>query len=1524
MIKRNLAKIVSIIALIALSIVFATMSQKTSFGADIEEKAILEGATNKYINYELDNGKNGTLVQYQLRTGVEYGNEFSPIKNSELNVSLNQIDNKYPYDVRVIFLQTKVTNGNMQSLGQNYTYDVNTGLVTIKINNENENGEPIYNQKPTKEDRDEFLIMAYYDTYTQENLERELSCNVEYKATLFTDDNRQISGTGNINQKVTNNIGELTSITTDTSEIYNGYIKSNIVNGTSYNTEYTEKNQIVISKKDVQQKIKIYEENTFVNLNDIYYKTTKFQKNDILNLLGEEGKIEVFDANNNIISTIDKNTEFDENGEFVITYNEGINSIYIKTSDIINEGVLRFENEKYIKSDNNNLDDKEIISKMTVIGIKEETGVISKEDTLGTNTETLNLNTDENDKEEETIIVEKETYNNQKENVIEIKDSVTNISLSVDNANWSNEGQNSVNLTVSLDSTEIKYNLYRDPTIRIDLPKEVEKVILGNSQLVYGNGLTLGEVYTKSNEDGTISIFALINGMQEKYLENNIGLSTTLTIPMDIMIRKDIENSFDSTINMVYTNEYTGEQGEINQNIKIQAYIGSQQNVNNQEDENKFNIEEILEEKHDEIIQDVMMQNVDASEYGLEVKIEPYKGDQDKILQNGDILYPGEYITYKITYTSKKNIEDLKFKLTIPEGLTYGKLNATFDEMVEGTYEYEFFENQREIEINAGSINAGTKYISHIDCRVDDLPEVENSKDIETTIKTIINNQEVNEVKNNYKIERGEAKIFIAPRLEGYFGEWYYGIDIELPKEKTATIKLVFPEEVKIEQSTIDEGQSFVYPVESDFEGISDYEYQFGTDETTGRDFVTINTFYGGHLKLGVYIKILDESKIIESYRESLKTSKSDEDYNMRAYATMEVDGKTYYSNEGKSKRKTYEAKISMTSENEGEEVEVGGEINYNINIKALSAEVDNIKAININIIDYLPEYLDINSVTYEYFDLITDDDENGAGNPTGFSEKKTETLTEFYKSTDLEGNILPDINLQTWIPEGEEINISIKTTAKNVFTRTEIENSATIQDKQIETGENESAEKYIEPQTSNIVKHIIVPKEDDIEEPDDPDTPIDPDNPDNPDNPDDPDVPVDPEDPNAKYDVSGVVWEDSNGDGERQSTEELLSGIQVLLVDLNDLANVKAQTTTNNGRYTFEELEQAKYLVIFKYNTILYQLTEFKKNGVSENVNSDATEQTITLDGQKVDVAVTDEINLLSDENNIDIGLISKDSYDLKLDKYITNVTVTTVNGTKQYSYDNTKLGKVEIRAKELNGAEVTVKYKIVITNEGKTSATVKEIYDYLPNGLDFSINENSSWVESNGILINKSLSGQTIREGESKEVTLTLTKTMNEGNTGTFKNAAEIGKVSDTEIGIDDVDSTPGNKNVYEDDYSEAELIISVGTGISTYITLTLVVILIVAIIMVLIIKFKISPKKLGIFIGILMVVGITSTSQVYAASPPSSTSFTYIKTHTFTGGPQGVGGHCNNYYLRAAGTGCRHYRVWFCTILFFRINK
>ena len=120
----------------------------------------------------------------------------------------------------------------------------------------------------------------------------------------------------------------------------------------------------------------------------------------------------------------------------------------------------------------------------------------------------------------------------------------------------------------------------------------------------------------------------------------------------------------------------------------------------------------------------------------------------------------------------------------------------------------------------------------------------------------------------------------------------------------------------------------------------------------------------------------------------------------------------------------------------------------------------------------------------------------------------------------------------------------------------------------------------------------------------------------------------------------------------------------------------------------------------------------------------------------KKKKVGLTDQIALSQNISNIDIGLIEKGGYDLKLDKYITGATVTTVNGTRDYTYNDTKLGRVEIRAKELNGAKVDVKYKIVITNEGKSAATVNEIYDNIPEGLSFEAGENSNWSEEDGDL--------------------------------------------------------------------------------------------------------------------------------------------------------------------------------------------
>ena len=70
--KGTFGKIFTLIFLVILVLFMNQIVTKESFGAD-EEKIILEGSLDKYVNYDLSSGENGTLVQYSLKTGIEYG-----------------------------------------------------------------------------------------------------------------------------------------------------------------------------------------------------------------------------------------------------------------------------------------------------------------------------------------------------------------------------------------------------------------------------------------------------------------------------------------------------------------------------------------------------------------------------------------------------------------------------------------------------------------------------------------------------------------------------------------------------------------------------------------------------------------------------------------------------------------------------------------------------------------------------------------------------------------------------------------------------------------------------------------------------------------------------------------------------------------------------------------------------------------------------------------------------------------------------------------------------------------------------------------------------------------------------------------------------------------------------------------------------------------------------------------------------------------------------------------------------------
>lgn len=200
---------------------------------------------------------------------------------------------------------------------------------------------------------------------------------------------------------------------------------------------------------------------------------------------------------------------------------------------------------------------------------------------------------------------------------------------------------------------------------------------------------------------------------------------------------------------------------------------------------------------------------------------------------------------------------------------------------------------------------------------------------------------------------------------------------------------------------------------------------------------------------------------------------------------------------------------------------------------------------------------------------------------------------------------------------------------------------------------------------------------------------------------------------------------------------------------------------------------------------------------------------------------------------NNQENNNVNNPRFDLKLEQYISKVTRTTpTDGTSIIDYNNTKLAKVEVLGKNVNQSNIVVEYKIVVTNEGNIAGYARKIADYLPQNAKFNTEMNQDWylASNNQEVYNTSLANMLIKPGESKELTLVLSFTITDKNIGqTITNTAEIYE-SFNEQGVSDVDSTPANQKLNEDDLSQTNLVLSVVTGnkIIMYISIMLIALL------------------------------------------------------------------------------------------------
>ena len=321
---------------------------------------------------------------------------------------------------------------------------------------------------------------------------------------------------------------------------------------------------------------------------------------------------------------------------------------------------------------------------------------------------------------------------------------------------------------------------------------------------------------------------------------------------------------------------------------------------------------------------------------------------------------------------------------------------------------------------------------------------------------------------------------------------------------------------------------------------------------------------------------------------------------------------------------------------------------------------------------------------------------------------------------------------------------------------------------------------------------------------------------------------------------IAGNIWYDQNENGIKDDGEAKASEVEVLLLNnvtsdiaINTEGNQLITKTDSNGDYIFTNIPQGKYTVIFFYDSANYSPTAYRKEDVEQERNSDAIDQEVMYKNETRRAAVTEEIILTtSDIYNIDLGLIEDKKFDLKLNKIVKNITVNNASGTKTTQF-NKDLARIDIEAKNVDSSTMVVEYIVKITNEGAIPGYAKRIADYLPDNLKFNSELNSDWFEGgDGIIYNTSLSNTIIQPGETKEISLTLTMSVNDSSFGIITNNAEIIETSN-DYGLADVDSVPGNKATNEDDYSTANIILGVKTGqIFIYVTLILTTITIIGV--------------------------------------------------------------------------------------------
>lgn len=1460
---------------------------------------LLESSISKYTNYELSEEKGVILAQ---KIVLKQDNvEGLPYRNIEIESEAIKLKDKLADEI-IVKRKNKDISFEILESG------------SIKIIDENTETNGIV--------EDSSLEREYIVTYifkNEEIEEVEINTKVNANALIYSTDkmkNAELELKTELNEKIQENI----SITNKINEgISKGKLYANFnQEKPEYSTEYEANIEFNVAYNKEIEEIVLKDVGTyFINAEDkkyelqeknnsyVYYKKTSVNVEKFNEILGENGKISVLDRNNTEIAVIDKNTIINENGEYVIEYEENVDNLSFKTTGIINEGALEIKNAKAIKP--------------VLPYIK---GQIIKFKTLQDEIQ----GTYKIKGIEESKVIENAYLNTE---LIETK-TEANLSINTNKLSSITKNEN-VELKIELNNNNENSDLYEDPSFEIEFPKEITDIDVKEINILFDNELQIDRV-EKLNKNGKIVLKIDLKGKQTKFLLKEYINGTTVVMNVDIDV-------------------------DIRTTSKIEKVLMKYNNKN----ASTYNKENYLEyETAVEFISPVGMI------IGTEMSNYDSKGSEIMTVFQGEKTGKLEIFTEKriaktsvlVMNNTGNECENLTIIGRIPfkenTSILEGELlRTTVDTKLTGLVEVESDKTNIEIYYtNNGS--ADTDLEKEENNWKKDITDFSNIKSFMVKINESIMQSDIINIKYNFEIPANlEHNAYLEQDIVAYYNnnrefakveETVRADSIVLTTGRGPQMEIVQTASIP-NGNEVNEGQKIRYTINIKNTGIDPIKNLLIRDVLPENSIYTVYTRNG--LSVG-YDEKMPEAQVLMWNIETLEigdiaTVQFDvevnklptiEEYYSNYENVVEKNEKYYFDENNELKEITSIPDIYMINQVFANADELEKEIqaeNYKNLVKSPDILVTEVSTVaeevlirentdltysirvknnkqedinNINISKVLPEGLefkDIYTIVYnpEYEewekDIIGNYDENtrtinmNIGNlkPSEDIQIKIETQTgklgeEEYnrnietitkitannmneyigntmKNTIAKSKLVTEYicnNENKYVKDGEIIEYSIKVTnvsnisANNVeifdvlpeelslikaeysvgdfvvstnmnedrkisatgnllpnesmiltikskaVSKTQnvsVENLATINSQELGSSETEKLTHIVEAIPD--VNSISMPQEE------------------------------------RKYTISGIAWYDKNMNGARDKDELRLSGIEIMAINADNGEIVNKFITDNEGNYYINELNKGNYLIIYKYDNNKYQLVDYKKIGVAENINSDVINVNIEENGSKYVGAISDIIRIdNSDFENIDIGLADRYIFDLKLESGIEKIVLQTNKQTKEYKYEYTNLAKLDISPEELAGATAFVEYKIKVTNEGNVAGYVNNIIDYLPEEMSFNSEINTNWyIGQDGNLYTSSLANEVIEAGETKKLSLILVKQMTEENTGINVNKIEIYEAYN-EYGISDEDSIENNKSDTEDDYSQTTALLTVQTGQGVMYTVAILIILVV----------------------------------------------------------------------------------------------